>query len=191
MVSRDGGGRGRPARRAHHPGRSVEQTGGGSWSGESETEYIGRCLRTLHAFAHDLNCHVQVLAHPAKMDATRKGRAPELEESPARRIGTTWSTRALLCTGRVLRGGRAPDGGRVLAPQDPVRGTGLRASSRWTSTCDRSLSVGRLRRPGRVESSHLSPPPATQTPIEGQHTMTARKSLKPQAEPEVRCPSRL
>jgi twinkle protein len=48
--------------------------------GESETDYIGRCLRTLHAFAHDLNCHVQVLAHPAKMDATRKGRAPELED---------------------------------------------------------------------------------------------------------------
>jgi twinkle protein len=48
--------------------------------GESETEYIGRCLRTLHAFAHDLNCHVQVLAHPSKMDATRKGKAPELED---------------------------------------------------------------------------------------------------------------
>ncbi|WP_099515940.1 DnaB-like helicase C-terminal domain-containing protein [Microvirga ossetica] len=47
---------------------------------ENETDYIGRCLRTLHAFAHDLNCHVQVLAHPAKMDATRKGRAPELED---------------------------------------------------------------------------------------------------------------
>jgi twinkle protein len=48
--------------------------------GESETEYIGRCLRTLHTFAHDLNCHVQVLAHPSKMDATRKGKAPELED---------------------------------------------------------------------------------------------------------------
>jgi hypothetical protein len=35
---------------------------------ESETEYIGRCLRTLHVFAHDMNCHVQVLAHPAKME---------------------------------------------------------------------------------------------------------------------------
>ncbi|MBM1169914.1 DnaB-like helicase C-terminal domain-containing protein [Microvirga arabica] len=48
--------------------------------GESETEHIGRSLRTLHAFAHDLNCHVQVLAHPSKMDATRKGKAPELED---------------------------------------------------------------------------------------------------------------
>ncbi|WP_162815841.1 DnaB-like helicase C-terminal domain-containing protein [Microvirga aerophila] len=47
---------------------------------ETETDYIGRCLRTLHAFAHDLNCHVQVLAHPAKMDASRKGKAPELED---------------------------------------------------------------------------------------------------------------
>ena len=27
-----------------------------------------------------MNCHVQVLAHPAKMDATRKGKAPELED---------------------------------------------------------------------------------------------------------------
>src|SRR5829696_8729017 len=47
---------------------------------ESETEYIGRCLRTLHTFAHDMNCHVQVIAHPSKMDATRKGKAPELED---------------------------------------------------------------------------------------------------------------
>jgi twinkle protein len=47
---------------------------------ESETDYIGRCLRQLHVFANDMNCHVQVIAHPAKMDATRKGRAPELED---------------------------------------------------------------------------------------------------------------
>ena len=47
---------------------------------ESETDYIGRCLRTLHAFAADMNCHVQILAHPAKMDNARKGRAPELED---------------------------------------------------------------------------------------------------------------
>lgn len=47
---------------------------------ESETDYIGRCLRTLHAFAHDMNCHVQILAHPAKMDGTRRGQAPGLED---------------------------------------------------------------------------------------------------------------
>ena len=47
---------------------------------ENETEYIGRCLRALHVFAHDMNCHVQILAHPAKMDNNRKGRAPELED---------------------------------------------------------------------------------------------------------------
>jgi twinkle protein len=47
---------------------------------ESETEYIGRCLRTLHAFAHDMNCHVQILAHPAKMDSARRGQAPGLED---------------------------------------------------------------------------------------------------------------
>ena len=47
---------------------------------ESETDYIGRCLRKLHAFAHDLNVHVQILAHPAKMDSTRRGTAPLLED---------------------------------------------------------------------------------------------------------------
>jgi len=47
---------------------------------ESETEYIGRCLREIHSFAHDMNCHVQILAHPAKMDSGRKGQAPSLED---------------------------------------------------------------------------------------------------------------
>lgn len=47
---------------------------------ETETEYIGRCLRTLHAFAHDMNCHVQIIAHPAKMDSARKGKPPMLED---------------------------------------------------------------------------------------------------------------
>lgn len=47
---------------------------------ESETDYIGRCLRALHGFAHDLNVHVQILAHPAKMDSSRRGTAPLLED---------------------------------------------------------------------------------------------------------------
>lgn len=47
---------------------------------ENETEYIGRCLRSLHQFAHDMNCHVQIVAHPAKMDSARKDRAPMLED---------------------------------------------------------------------------------------------------------------
>lgn len=47
---------------------------------ESETEYIGRCLRTLHGFANDMNCHVQILAHPAKMEHSRKGQPPMLED---------------------------------------------------------------------------------------------------------------
>jgi twinkle protein len=47
---------------------------------ETETDYIGRCLRSIHAFAHDLNCHVQILAHPAKMDSARRGQAPTLED---------------------------------------------------------------------------------------------------------------
>jgi twinkle protein len=51
--------------------------------GESETDYIGRCLRSIHAFAHDLNCHVQIIAHPAKMDSKRRGEAPILEDISA------------------------------------------------------------------------------------------------------------
>lgn len=47
---------------------------------ETETEYIGRCLRALYNFAHDMNCHVQIVAHPAKMDGTRRGKPPELED---------------------------------------------------------------------------------------------------------------
>jgi len=47
---------------------------------QSETEYIGMCLRAMHGFAHDMNCHVQVLAHPAKMDGRRRGEAPGLED---------------------------------------------------------------------------------------------------------------
>lgn len=47
---------------------------------QSETEYIGMCLREIHSFAHDMNCHVQILAHPAKMDSGRRGQAPRLED---------------------------------------------------------------------------------------------------------------
>ncbi|HWX28644.1 MAG TPA: hypothetical protein VNZ53_14560 [Steroidobacteraceae bacterium] len=35
--------------------------------GETMEQYVLRCLRTLYQFATDLNCHVQILAHPAKM----------------------------------------------------------------------------------------------------------------------------
>lgn len=48
---------------------------------ESESDYIGRCLRTLHSFAHDMNCHVQIVAHPAKMDGARRGKVPDLEDT--------------------------------------------------------------------------------------------------------------
>lgn len=47
---------------------------------ESATDYIGRCLRELHSFAADMNCHVQIVAHPAKMDSARRGTAPSLED---------------------------------------------------------------------------------------------------------------
>lgn len=47
---------------------------------ETETEYIGRCLREIHDFARDMNVHAQILAHPAKMGNDRKGQAPSLED---------------------------------------------------------------------------------------------------------------
>jgi twinkle protein len=36
-------------------------------AGERDDGYVLRCLRTLYQFATDMNCHVQVLAHPARM----------------------------------------------------------------------------------------------------------------------------
>jgi twinkle protein len=47
---------------------------------ETETEYIGRCLRSLHQFAHDMNCHIQIVAHPAKADGKRRDVPPTLED---------------------------------------------------------------------------------------------------------------
>lgn len=49
-------------------------------AGENETDYIGRCLRTLHTFAIDMNCHVQIVAHPSKMEGARRGQPPMLED---------------------------------------------------------------------------------------------------------------
>lgn len=47
---------------------------------ESETEYIARCLKAVHVFAQDMNCHMQIIAHPAKLGGDRKGAIPELED---------------------------------------------------------------------------------------------------------------
>lgn len=47
---------------------------------ETETEYIGRCLTDIYTFAQQMNAHVQILAHPAKIDGKQRGRAPELED---------------------------------------------------------------------------------------------------------------
>lgn len=47
---------------------------------ESEPEYIARCLRTCSVFAKDMNCHVQIVAHPAKRDGKRRDQPPELED---------------------------------------------------------------------------------------------------------------
>lgn len=47
---------------------------------ETETDYIGRCLRTIHSFAHDMGCHFMILAHPAKTHATRRDMPPDLAD---------------------------------------------------------------------------------------------------------------
>lgn len=47
---------------------------------ETESEYILRCLRALYVFANDMDCHVQVVAHPSKMDSHRRGEPPALED---------------------------------------------------------------------------------------------------------------
>lgn len=47
---------------------------------ETESEYIGRCLTAIYVFAQDMNCHVQILAHPAKREGTRRNLPPDLED---------------------------------------------------------------------------------------------------------------
>jgi twinkle protein len=47
---------------------------------EAETDYILRCLRSLYSFAQDMNCHVQIIAHPAKMGQERRNQPPILED---------------------------------------------------------------------------------------------------------------
>jgi len=45
-----------------------------------ETEWIGQCLDEMLDFARDMNVHVQVIAHPAKVDSKLRGKRPELED---------------------------------------------------------------------------------------------------------------
>jgi len=47
---------------------------------ETETEYIGKALREIYNFANDLDCHMQIIAHPSKMEGARRGRPPLLED---------------------------------------------------------------------------------------------------------------
>jgi twinkle protein len=47
---------------------------------ETETKYVLRCLREIYAFAGDLNCHFQIVAHPSKMHDGHRGTAPLLED---------------------------------------------------------------------------------------------------------------
>ena len=47
---------------------------------QTETDYISEVLDGLILFAHDLNCHVQVIAHPSKRDKQRIDTAPTLED---------------------------------------------------------------------------------------------------------------
>lgn len=48
--------------------------------GEHKSDYVLRCLRTMAIFCKDFNCHVQIIAHPSKMDSSRRGTAPLLED---------------------------------------------------------------------------------------------------------------
>jgi twinkle protein len=45
-----------------------------------ETDFIGQSLDELMDFARDFNVHVQILAHPAKMDSSLRGKRPALED---------------------------------------------------------------------------------------------------------------
>jgi twinkle protein len=47
---------------------------------QTETEYILQCLRAMYVFAHDMNVHVQIIAHPAKMGHDRRNTAPMMED---------------------------------------------------------------------------------------------------------------
>ena len=62
------------------PWNRIESTKGRD---EIQTDYILRCLRELHSFAHDMNCHVQIVAHPSKVEGPRRGKMPTLEDIAA------------------------------------------------------------------------------------------------------------
>lgn len=47
---------------------------------ETETEYVSRCLSALRLFAVTKNCHVQIIAHPAKRDIKFRSQPPSLED---------------------------------------------------------------------------------------------------------------
>jgi len=47
---------------------------------ETETEYIAWCLSELRLFAVQYNCHVQIIAHPAKRDIRYRDEFPILED---------------------------------------------------------------------------------------------------------------
>lgn len=47
---------------------------------ETETEYIAYCLTELRLFAKNMDCHVQIIAHPAKRDPKFRDRTPCLED---------------------------------------------------------------------------------------------------------------
>jgi twinkle protein len=47
---------------------------------ETETAYIGRCLKAQHDFARDMNVHVQIIAHPSKQLRADRKQAPDLDD---------------------------------------------------------------------------------------------------------------
>ena len=47
---------------------------------ETETKYILRCLKEAYSFAKDMGVHVQIVAHPAKVDYRKRDEPPTLQD---------------------------------------------------------------------------------------------------------------
>jgi hypothetical protein len=118
-AGQDGGG-GRPATAP----ASSSSTPGTSWSttagqDESETEYIGRAIRTLKRFAKAFQVHICVVAHPTKSvkDGDGNYKMPTLYDING---SANWYNKADLgvIVHRKERGRHAHQGPEVPLPRD-------------------------------------------------------------------------